>query len=39
MQNKYDTETDYSRNFESQSKWKIYVNAELNEYSKYKSVD
>jgi len=39
MQNKYDNETDYSRNFEAQSKWRIYVDAELNEYSKYKSVD
>jgi len=39
MQNKYDNETDYSRNFESQSKWKIYVDAELATYSKYKSVE
>lgn len=38
-QNKYDNETDYSRNFEFQSKWKIYVDAELNKFSKYKSVD
>ena len=39
MQNKYDNETDYSRNFEAQSKWRIYVDAELNKYLKYKSVD
>ena len=39
MQNKYDNETDYSRNFEAQSKWRIYVDADLKKYLKYKSVD
>ena len=39
MQDKYDNETDYSRNFEIQSKWKIYMDTELKKYSKYKSVD
>ncbi|WP_339895218.1 DUF922 domain-containing protein [uncultured Algibacter sp.] len=39
MQNKYDSETDYSRKFQAQSIWKIYVDTELNNYSKYKSVD
>lgn len=39
MQTKYDNETDYSRNFESQAKWDVFVNAELDKYSKYKSVD
>lgn len=39
MQKKYDNETDYSMNFESQSKWKTYMDAELRKYSKYKSVD
>ena len=39
LQNKYDNETDYSRNFETQSKWKIYIDAELATYAKYKSVD
>lgn len=37
MQNRYDNETDYSRNFESQAKWKNFVNTELNKLSKYKS--
>ena len=39
MQKRYDNETVYSRHFELQSKWKIYVDTELNTYSKYKSVD
>ncbi|ULC58561.1 DUF922 domain-containing protein [Flaviramulus sp. BrNp1-15] len=39
MQNKYDSETDYSRNFETQAEWKIYVETELKKLSKYKSVD
>lgn len=39
MQDKYDNETDYSRNIETQSKWKIYVDTELETYSKHKSVD
>lgn len=36
MQNKYDSETDFSRNFELQAKWKTYIEAELNTYDKYK---
>jgi len=39
MQNKYDNETDYSRNSESQIKWKAFVGAELDTLFKYKSVD
>lgn len=38
MQNEYDDETDFSRNFKSQAKWKIYVDTELKKFSKYKSV-
>ncbi|WP_298556186.1 DUF922 domain-containing protein [uncultured Algibacter sp.] len=37
MQDKYDNETDYSRNFEYQTTWKIYIDTELKKYSKYKS--
>lgn len=39
MQNKYDNETDFSRNFEFQAKWKIFMNTELNKFSKFKSLD
>ena len=39
MQDKYDTETNYSRNFENQATWKTYIADELNKLSKYKSVD
>ena len=39
MQNKYDNETDYSINFESQATWKTFMDAELNKFSKYKSED
>lgn len=39
MQNEYDSETNNSRNYESQAKWNMYINTELNAYSKYKSVD
>jgi len=37
MQDKYDTETNYSRNFENQTKWKAYIAEELKKFSKYKS--
>jgi hypothetical protein len=39
MQNKYDNESDYSRNFEAQANWKIYVEAELKKHNQYKSVE
>ena len=39
MQNRYDTETDFSRNEESQEKWNTFVNAELTKYDAYKSID
>lgn len=39
MQKKYDKETDFSRNFEFQAKWKIFIDAELKRFSKFKSVD
>ncbi|WOD44091.1 DUF922 domain-containing protein [Hwangdonia lutea] len=39
MQDKYDAETNYSRNFENQAKWKSYIANELNKLSKYKSVE
>ena len=35
MQNKYDDETDYSRNFQFQAKWKTYIEAELLKYTEY----
>lgn len=37
MQDKYDAETNYSRNFENQSKWESYISEELKKLSKYKS--
>ncbi|MFL1011182.1 DUF922 domain-containing protein [Flavisericum labens] len=39
VQNRYDKETDFSRNQESQIKWKVYIQAELQKLSKFKSVD
>lgn len=39
MQDKYDAETNYSRHFENQAKWKTYIAEELEKFSKYKSVD
>ncbi|GAA3589397.1 DUF922 domain-containing protein [Flavivirga amylovorans] len=39
MQNRYDSETNYSRNMEAQTKWKLYIVDELKKFSKYKSVD
>lgn len=39
MQNTYDSETDYSRNFEAQAEWKITMDAELAKYSQYKSIN
>jgi predicted secreted Zn-dependent protease len=38
-QNKYDAETDYSRNFEAQTIWKTYIETEFKKLSKYKSVE
>ena len=38
MQNKYDNETDYSRNFESQATWETFMIAELKKFIKYKSI-
>lgn len=39
MQQKYDSETDYSRNEVNQAKWKLYIKSELDKLSRYKSVD
>lgn len=39
MQNNYDTETNFSRQVEFQSKWQLYIDEELEKLSKYKSVD
>ncbi|TGV04752.1 DUF922 domain-containing protein [Flavivirga rizhaonensis] len=39
MQNRYDSETNYSRNVEAQTKWKLYIADELKKFSKYKSID
>lgn len=39
MQNKYDAETNFSRNIEFQYKWQLYIDEELKKLSKYKSVD
>lgn len=39
MQNEYDTETNFSRHVNVQSKWKLYIGDELQKLSKYKSVD
>ncbi|WP_303318035.1 DUF922 domain-containing protein [Flavivirga abyssicola] len=39
MQNRYDSETNYSRNIEVQTQWKLYIADELKKLSKYKSVD
>lgn len=36
MQDKYDEETDFSRNFEQQAKWETYIAEELRKHSKYK---
>lgn len=39
LQNRYDSETNYSRNVDAQTKWKTYIADELEKLSKYKSVD
>ena len=39
MQDTYDDQSDYSRNFEQQAKWEVYIANELQKLSKYKSVD
>jgi hypothetical protein len=39
MQDKYDSETDFSRNFDSQALWKAYIDAELKKYDKYQYVN
>jgi hypothetical protein len=39
MQNLYDTETDYSRKIEAQSKWQEQIQVELTRYSNYKFSD
>ncbi|MDD7887358.1 DUF922 domain-containing protein [Flavivirga sp. 57AJ16] len=39
MQNRYDSETNYSRNVDAQTKWKIYIADELKKRSQYKQVD
>lgn len=36
FQNKYDSESDFSRNVETQKKWQIFVKQELNKLYKYK---
>ena len=37
MQQQYDNETNYSRNFEEQARWQDYIDSELKRLSKYKS--
>lgn len=37
IQNAYDNETDYSRNYETQAKWVAFVKTELEKLAKYKS--
>ena len=39
LQNAYDTETDYSRNEESQAKWQEYITVELKKLAEFKSED
>lgn len=39
FQDKYDDETNYSRNIEVQEKWKTYITSELQKLSKYKSIN
>ncbi|MEC3907426.1 DUF922 domain-containing protein [Tamlana sp. 2201CG12-4] len=39
FQDQYDNETNYSRNFETQVKWEVYVLQELQKLSKYKSLN
>lgn len=39
MQNKYDIETDHSRNHGAQASWKLFITKELHKLSKYKSLD
>ena len=39
LQNKYDDETDYSRNVAAQTKWKTYIEAELKKLAQFKSED
>lgn len=39
MQNKYDLETNHSRNIEAQAKWHAFIAQELEKVSKYKSAD
>ena len=36
FQNKYDSESDYSRSVENQKEWQVFVNQELKKLSKYK---
>ncbi|WP_299551041.1 DUF922 domain-containing protein [Seonamhaeicola sp.] len=37
LQDRYDAETNYSRNFEAQAQWEAYIATELKKLSKYKS--
>lgn len=37
LQDKYDLETNFSRNKEAQAQWKAYITQELKRFSKYKS--
>ena len=37
IQNTYDNETDFSRNYEAQAKWTAFVKLELQKLAKYKS--
>ena len=37
MQDRYDDDTDFSRNFKAQAKWEIFINKELQKLSAYKS--
>lgn len=37
LQEQYDAETDFSRNFEQQARWQKYIQDELDKLSKYKS--
>lgn len=38
MQDRYDEETNYSRNYEAQKRWETYIANELEKLSKYKSI-
>jgi len=39
MQNLYDEETNHSRNIETQAKWQVYINQEIEKLANYKIVN